>query len=102
MDLHKLSQKGRKAWEGKAIQEGKAEGEEALLPMLFELGEDIFDVVLIDQVVAFHDRFGGGTAVHSMQYLLLIPQGDLGIGDKEGGEQGIGLVAFLTAYTLYP
>ena len=96
MDLHELSQKGIKAWEGKVIQEGKAEGEEALLPMLFELGEDIFDVVLIDQVVAFHDRFGGGAAVHGMQDLLLVTQGDLGIGDKGGRDQGIRLAAFFT------
>ena len=101
MDLHELSQKGIKTWDGKVIQEGKAEGEEALHPMLFKLGEDIFDVVLIDQVVAFHDRFGGGGVFHGMQNLLLVAQGDLGIGDKEGRDQGIGLFAFFTVYTLH-
>lgn len=68
--------------------------------MLPELGEDIFDMVLIDQVVAFHDRLGGGTAVHGVQDLLLVAQGDLGIGDKEGRDQGVGFTAFLTEYTL--
>ena len=69
--------------------------------MLFKLGEDIFDVVLIDQVVARHDRFGGGAAVHGMQDLLLVLPGNLGIGNKEGREQGIRPAAFLTAYPLY-
>ena len=101
MNLHELSREGIKAWGSKVIKEGKAEGEEALLPMLFELGKDIFDVVLIDEVVAFHDRFGGGAAVHGMQNLLLVAQGDLGIGDKEGREKGIGLFAFFTVYTLH-
>ena len=101
MDLHELSQKDLQAWGCKVIQEGKTEGEKALPPMLFELGEDVFDVVLIDQVVAFHDRFGGRAAGHGMQDLLLVPQGDLGIGDKEGREQSIRLPAFLTAYALY-
>ena len=101
MDLHELSRKGCQAWGGEFIQEGKTEGEEALLPMLFEPGEDIFDVVLIDQGVAFHDRFWGGAAVYGLQNLLLVSQGDLGIGDKEGREQGIGLFAFLTVYTLH-
>ena len=101
MDLHELSRKGCQAWGGEFIQEGKTEGEEALLPMLFKLGENIFDVILIDQVVAFHDRFGGGAAVHGMQNLLLVAQGDLGIGDKEGRDQGIGLFAFFTVYTLH-
>ena len=101
MNLHELSRKDLQAWGGKVIQEGKAEGEEALLPMLFELGEDIFDVVLINQGVAFHNRFGGGAVVHVMQDLLLVPPGNLGIGDKEGREQGIRLFAFLTVYTLH-
>ena len=35
-----------------------------------------------------------------MQDLLLVAQGDLGIGDKEGREQGIGLAAFPAEYTL--
>ena len=100
MDLHELSRKGCQAWGGEFIQEGKTEGEEALLPMLFELGEDIFDVVLVDQVVAFHDRLRGGAAVHGLQDLLLVAQRDLGIGDKEGRDQGIRFPAFLTAYTL--
>lgn len=68
--------------------------------MFLKLGEEIFDVVLIDQVVAFHDQFGGGAAVHGLQYFLLVAQGDLGIGDKEGREQCIGLLAFFTVYTL--
>ena len=69
--------------------------------MLFELGEDIFDVVLVDQGVGFHDWSGGGAAVHVMQDLLLVLPGNLGIGDKEGREQGIRLAAFLTVYTLH-
>ena len=69
--------------------------------MLFKLGEDIFDVVLIDQVVAFHDRLWGGGVFHGLQNLLLVSQGDLGIGDKEGREQGIRLATFPTVYTLH-
>ena len=96
MNLHELSRKGRKAWGCKVLQEGAAEGEEALFPMLFKLGVDIFDVVLIDQVIAFHDRFGGGGVFHGLRDLLLVMPGDLGIGDKEGRDQCIRLPTFLT------
>ena len=100
MDLHELSRKGIEAWGGKVIQDRKAEGEEALFPMLFKLGEEIFDVVLIHQVVTLHDRLRRSAVVHGLQDLLLVAQRDLGIGDKEGRDQGIRFPAFLTAYTL--
>ena len=67
MDLHELSRKGCQAWRGKVIQEGNTKGEEALFPMLLKLGEDIFDMVLIDQVIALHDGFRGGAAVYGMK-----------------------------------
>lgn len=35
--------------------------------MLLKLGEDIFDMVFIDQVIALHDGFWGGAAVYGMK-----------------------------------
>lgn len=68
--------------------------------MLLKLGEDIFGMILIDEVIALHDGFGGGAAVHGLKQFLLVTQGDLGIGDKKGRDQGVRLSAFLAAYAL--
>lgn len=68
--------------------------------MLFELADDIFYVIFIDQEVVFHDRRCIQFFFGAVQDLLLVMEGDLGVRDKDGREEGMGNPAFRTAHTL--
>ena len=65
-----------------------------------ELPDDIFDVVLINEDVIFHDRFIGRTILHVDKDLLLVIEADLGVRDKGGKKYGMGSAAMFAPYTL--
>ncbi len=68
--------------------------------MPFELADDIFHVIFIDQEVVFHNGPYIQAFYGAVEDLLLVMERYLGIRDKEGREEGMGNPAFLTAHTL--
>lgn len=69
--------------------------------MLPELTDDVLDIVLVDEDVPVQDRFRGNTVFNAFQDLLLVPKRDLGIGDEDRGDKGMGSPTFFTPDTLY-
>ena len=65
-----------------------------------ELPDDIFDVVLINEDVIFHDRFIGRTILHVDKDLLLVIEADLGVRDKGRKKDRMGSTTLFTPYTL--
>ena len=68
--------------------------------MPFELADNGFDVIFIDQEVVFHHLPHVLPFYCTVQDLLLVLEGDLGVRDEEGGDQGMGNPALGTKYTL--
>ena len=53
-------------------------------------------VVFIDQQIAFHDRLCAPALCRCSQNVLLVFQGDLGIGYNGGRQEGMGVTAEFT------
>ncbi len=68
--------------------------------MPFELADDIFHVIFIDQEVVFHNGLYIQAFYGAVEDLLLVMEGDLGVRDKDGRDEGMGNAAFRTAHTL--
>lgn len=83
MNLHELSRIREKAGNAQLIHERKADGEQALLPMFFELAQDIFNVVLINKKIPFHNSQREGAIKRRPEDLLLVIEEYLGVRYKE-------------------
>lgn len=68
--------------------------------MAAELAEDMFDMILINEGVAFHDLLRVCSVFQAEQDLLLVIEGDLGIRDQGGQKYGMGSSAMLAPYAL--
>lgn len=100
MDLHELPRKSCEGWNGQMVRERQPEGKDALFPVSPELTDDVLNVVFIDQDIPVHDRFGGNTFFHAFQDFLLVSEWDLGVGDQDRGDKGMGSPAFFAPDTL--
>ena len=65
-----------------------------------ELTDDVLDIVLVDEDVPVHDRLRGNTVLNACQDLLLVLKWDLGVGDQDRGDKGMGSPAFFAPDTL--
>lgn len=99
-NLHKLHQILTQTGCGQVIQDVECHGAEPLLPVFPKLAEDMLDIVFVDQEVLLHNRHWGLSVFDSVDDLLLVTKRDLGIGDEDGREQGMGSPAFLALHTL--
>lgn len=100
VNLHELPLKNVQAGDGQVFVQAFADRKQPLLPMLFVLPDDIFDIVFINKEVPVEDRIRGNTIFSTLQDILLILSWDLRIRDKQGKEEGVGFVALGTAYPL--
>lgn len=69
--------------------------------MFSKLPDDIFDVAFIDQEIPQHHFHGVLTGFEAYQDFLLVLQGNLRIGNEEGRNQGMRVVAFPAQNPLY-
>lgn len=72
VNLHELSGINTQAGSGQVIQDIKCGGQKPLFPVLFKLADDIFDVIFIDQEVAFHHILKTLPFIKAIQDLLLV------------------------------
>ena len=87
-------------WSSQIIQYVKAGRQKPLFPVLFELSDDMLDIVFIDQEIVFHDGFRIHPLFCTFQDLLLVMEQDLGVGDNAGRDEGMGNQALRTKHTL--
>lgn len=87
-------------WASQIIQYIKAGRQEPLFPVLFELADDMLDIVFIDQEIVFHDGFSIHPLFCAFQDLLLVMERDLGVGDNAGRDEGMGNQSLRTKHTL--
>lgn len=69
--------------------------------MFFELAEDIFDVILINQEILPHDGFYIQPLFSTVQDLLLVMERNLRVRNQNGGDQRMGNETLCTKYALY-
>lgn len=100
VNLHELPGINTQTWNCQVIKQGKGSRQESLLPVIFKLADDVFDVILIDQEIGLHYGTRIRAFFHAVQDLLLIMEWDLGIRDQDGREQGMGNEAFCAKHTL--
>ena len=65
-----------------------------------ELTDDVLDIVLVDEDVPVHDRLRGNTVLNACQDLLLVLKWDLGVGDQDRGDKGMGSPLHQTRWTI--
>ena len=99
-NLHELPGINGEAGNGQAVHDVKRCRQEPLPPVLSELAQDIFHVVFIYEVVVFQNMLRLLPFFHQVKDLLLVMEGNLGVRDKDGRDEGMGGPAFRTEYTL--
>lgn len=77
VNLHELSGINTQAGGGQVIQDIKCSGQKPLFPVLFKLADDIFDVIFVDQEVAFHYILKPLPFMKAVQDLLLVMERSL-------------------------
>lgn len=77
VDLHELPEISVQAGDGQGIQQGLANGKQALFPVPAVLADDIFHIVFIDQQVFGQDGLGRCSTADVFQNFLLVFKGDL-------------------------
>lgn len=63
--------------DGQVIQDIKRSRQQPLFPVLFELADDIFDVIFINQNIAFHHLPEAPPFIQAVQDLLLVMERSL-------------------------
>ncbi len=76
-NLHELPGINSQAGSRQVIHDVKRSGQEPLFPVLFELADDVFNVIFINQEVVFHNGFHILPFLSMVQDLLLVMEGDL-------------------------
>lgn len=100
VNLHELHGIKGQAGLRQVVHDGKRCRQEPLLPVPFELADDIFHVIFINQEVVFHNRFHIFPFFRTVQDLLLVMERNLGVRDQDGRDKGVGYSALRTEYTL--
>lgn len=95
MNLHELPQISGQAGNGQGVLYGDPDRGEPLFPVPAVLSDDMLDIALVNQVVALQDVLYGAPVFTAVNDFLLVFEGNLGIRDPSGKEQGMCMEALL-------